>query len=134
MPATLDTNLLLRLALRDIPEQYTIVRNLVTTPGARFRVTDTGINEMVHALINHYGLSRRQVAEIIRSIISDGSLDANNAFLDGVLSVFEAHTAMSYTDCYLAEEARASGNVPLLTFDKKLAAQHEAAKLVTTLI
>jgi len=130
MPATLDTNLLLRLALRDIPEQYELVRDLVTTPGAHYRVTDAAVTEAVHALLHHYGMSRPRVAEIARAIIWDGAIDASSAFLDAVLTLFEARKSLSYTDCYLAEEARASGNVPLLTFDKKLASGHPDAKLV----
>jgi predicted nucleic acid-binding protein len=45
---------------------------------------------------------------------------------------FVVHPAMSYTDCYLAEEARVTGSEPLLTFDQKLAKQHRSAQLVTT--
>jgi len=125
---TLDTNLLLRLVLGDIPEQYEIVKSLVTAPGALYRVTDTAIAELVHALLHHYHLSRRQVAEIVRALLADPHLDANKGFLAGVVAVFEHHPSLSYTDCYLAEEARSSGHVPLLTFDRKLAAQHDAAQ------
>lgn len=132
MPATLGTNLLLRLALRDVPEQYEAVRDLVTKPGARYRVTDMAVNEVVHALTRHYGMSRPQVAEIVRALVTDPSIEADKGFLDSVVRQFEMHPAMSYTDCYLAEEARSTGNEPLLTFDKKLAKQHASAQLVTT--
>ena len=47
-----------------------------------------------------------------------------------MITQFELHKSLSYTDCYLAEEARISRHVPLLTFDKKLAAGHPDAKLV----
>ncbi len=132
MPATLDTNLLLRLVLRDVPEQYEAVRDLVTHPGARYRVADAAITEIVHALTHHYALSRPQVAEIVRALVTDPCIEADKRLLDMVLTQFEAHPAMSYTDCYLAEEARATGNEPLLTFDKKVAKQHASARLVTT--
>jgi len=130
MTATLDTNLLLRLALRDIPEQYIAVRDLVTAPGARYRVTDTSVAEVVHALLHHYAMSRPQAAEIARAIIWDGAIEASSPFLDAVLTLFTTRNGLSFTDCYLAEEARASGNVPLLTFDKKLAAGHPDAELL----
>ena len=130
MPATLDTNLLLRLALRDVPEQYEAVRDLVTRPGARYRVTDTAINEVAHALTHHYDLSRPQVAQIVRALVTDPSIEANKGLISSVIEQLETHPAMSYTDCYLAEEAHATGNEPLLTFDKKLAKQHPSAQLV----
>ena len=130
MTATLDTNLLLRLVLRDIPRQYEAVRDLVTVPGARYRVTDMAIVELVHALSHHYGLSRSQVAQIVRTVLWDNAFEANKAMLDAVTGLFEQHSALSFMDCYLAEEAQATGNVPLLTLDKKLAKQHQAAQLV----
>ena len=129
MATTLDTNLLLRLALRDIPEQYEIVKNLVTAPGAHYKVTDMAISEIVHALAHHYGLARPQIAEIIRAIILDSAIDANADFIEQVIHCFVSHPALSYVDCYLAEEARAAGNVPLLTFDERLASQHDAAMI-----
>jgi len=132
MPASLDTNLLLRLVLRDVPHQYQLVRDLIEAPGARFRVTDTAINEAVHALSYHYQMTRHQVAEIVRAIIWDDAIDASSRFLDSVLAMFETHNALSYTDCYLAEEARSTGNTPLLTFDQKLASGHASAQLLRT--
>jgi len=131
MSATLDTNVLLRLVLRDIPEHYAIVKALVTEPGAHYRVTDMAISETVHALSHHYSLTREQVADIVRAIILDPSLETNRSFIEGVIECFLDHPALSYTDCYLAEEARVSGNVPLLTFDNKLAVQHPAAQILT---
>lgn len=132
MTATLDTNLLMRLTLHDVPGQYETVRDLLAVPGARYRVTDTAINELVHALVHHYLLSRAQVAEIVRAILTDSNIDVNRALLSRVIEQFEHHPAMSYTDCYLAEEALMSQNTPLLTFDKKLAAQHPAARLLSS--
>jgi len=129
--ATLDTNLLLRLALRDVPEQYTIVKALVTAPGARYRVTDMAISEMVHTLSHHYALTRPQIADIVRAVILDPSFDTNKDFIENVIECFLDHPALSYIDCYLAEEARVSGNTPLLTFDKKLASQHVTAQLAS---
>ena len=131
-PPTLDTNLLLRLALGDVPAQYEAVRNLITVPGARHRITDLAIVEAVHTLTHHYGLSRIQVVEIIRAIITDPSLEANAVLLESVCRCFVAHPSLSFTDCYLAEDADASGHQPLLTFDRKLAHQHPAARLVPT--
>ncbi|MDR0284883.1 MAG: hypothetical protein LBI33_08350 [Propionibacteriaceae bacterium] len=130
MSPTLDTNLLLRLTLRDVPDQYEAVRELVTRPRARYRVTNTAVNEMVHALQHHYGLTRPQTAAVVRALLSDSAIEADKGFLGSVIQCFVDHPAMSYTDCYLAEEARTSGNTPLLTFDRKLAAQHVAAELV----
>jgi predicted nucleic-acid-binding protein len=128
--ATLDTNLLLRLALRDVEAQYCAVRGLVTRPGARYRVTDTCAGELVFALSRHYAMSRVQVAAVVQAFLADSAIEANAGLLEQVLSRWVTHPSLSYTDCYLAEETAASGNTPLLTFDKKLASQHPGATLV----
>jgi predicted nucleic acid-binding protein len=128
--ATLDTNLLLRLTLRDVPEQYEAVRDLLTAPGARYRVTDIAISEMVHALIHHYGLDRTQVALIIRAVIWDSSIETSKELLDKVVGLFETSPWLSYIDCYMAEEAQATNNTPLLTFDRALVKKHKAAHQV----
>lgn len=130
MRPTLDTNLLLRLVLRDIPGQYEAVRDLLIASGARYRVTDMAIVEVVHALAHHYGLSRQQIVEIIRAIILDPAIEASTNLLEAVTEQFLLQPALSFTDCYLAEEALVSGNLPLLTFDKKLAKQHDSAQLL----
>jgi predicted nucleic-acid-binding protein len=130
---TLDTNLLLRLVLGDVPGQYQVVRDMVTAPGARYRVTDLAIVEIVHALVHHYGMSRPATAQIVRAIIADTSSECHRRLIETVLDVFVGHPSLSFVDCFLAEEAQASGNVPLLTFDKRLARQHVAAELVAVL-
>jgi predicted nucleic-acid-binding protein len=81
--ATLDTNLLLRLALRDVDQQYEMVRDLVTRPGARYRVTDMSVNELVFALTHHYAMSRVQVAAIAQALLSDAAIEANAGFQIG---------------------------------------------------
>jgi len=129
VPASLDTNMLLRLTLRDIPEQYETVKSLVTAPGARYYVADMAVVEMVHALMHHYGFSRAQVSEVVRAIISDSALETNAVLLESAVACFVAHVSLSFVDCYLAEQARECGNTPLLTFDKKLTSQHVAAQL-----
>ena len=130
MSATLDTNLVLRLVMGDIPDQYETVRDLLAVPGARYRVTDMAIAEIVHALVHHYGLTRPQVAEILHAIITAPNIDTNRGLLEAVIDSFIRHPGLSFVDCYLAEEARAWGNLPLLTFDKKLAHLHNAAQLL----
>jgi len=130
--ASLDTDLLLRLTLRDVPEQYDCVKSLIKAPGARYFVSDLAIAEMVHALQHHYGFTRSQVAEVVRAVLTDPGIEANRALLDPVLSSFVNQPALSYSDCYLAEEARLSGRVPLLTFDRDLARHHPSAQLART--
>ncbi|MDR2975189.1 MAG: PIN domain-containing protein [Propionibacteriaceae bacterium] len=131
MPATLDTNALLRLALRDVPAQYDIVRDLVTAENAHFVVSDTAIAEVVHALMHHYHFSREQVVDIIEAILSEPAFTTSTRLITVTLNQFLHQPKLSYTDCYLAEEAATSRNSPLLTFDKDLAKHHPAAQLLT---
>ena len=131
MSATLDTNVVLRLVLKDIPEQYEIIKDLITAQGAQFRLSDMVAVDLVHALMHHYDLNRSQVAEILRSLLIDPNIDSNRALLESVIKSFVTHPSLSFVDCYLSEEAKATGNLPLVTFDKKLASQHDAAQLMS---
>ncbi|MDR2929451.1 MAG: PIN domain-containing protein [Propionibacteriaceae bacterium] len=130
MTASLDTNVLLRLALRDIPAQYEVARDLVVAQNSHFVVTDTAIAEVVHALMHHYHFSRGQVAAVIEAILAEPAITSNVRLITATLNQFLSQPQLSYTDCYLAEEANLGHNIPLLTFDKDLAKHHPAAQLL----
>ncbi|MDR1358591.1 MAG: PIN domain-containing protein [Coriobacteriales bacterium] len=122
---SLDTNVLLRLALREIPEQYERAKRLIERPGARFRVSDTAIIEFAYALSAHYGFSRVQVADAISSMGALASIICERAFFNAVVEQYVAHPKLSFEDCYLAEKAKVDDALPLWTFDRKLARQSE---------
>jgi predicted nucleic-acid-binding protein len=127
---SLDANVLLRLTLKDLPEHFERAKRLVSAPGARFAMADTAAVEYVFALERHYGLSRGQIAQMVRGVIALPVIECRADLLEAAVGTYAAHPALSFEDCCLAESARLAGAVPLWTFDKKLARQSDAARAV----
>jgi predicted nucleic-acid-binding protein len=127
---SLDTNVILRLMLDDVPSQHRRAKKLINTKSSEYIIADTVVTEMVYALTAHYGMSRRQTAEIVRGVMSIDNINCNHKILSGAIKKYESHTALSFEDCYLAEYAAQNEAIPLWTFDKKLAKQSGMAKEV----
>jgi predicted nucleic-acid-binding protein len=129
---SLDTNVLLRLLLGDIPSQHNSVKRLFTEVSGQFSVADTAVIELVFALQRHYGFTRRQVAEAVTGLMQLSEINCNRTLFEKALSMFLEHPALSFEDTCLATYATLSNAEPLWTFDKKLANQTSSAELVKT--
>ncbi|MDR0849163.1 MAG: PIN domain-containing protein [Propionibacteriaceae bacterium] len=130
MEASIDTNVLARFALKDIPDQFDAALALLDSPTDHFVVADAVFIELAYVLERHYNLGRGDVCEFIRSLLTIDSLVANSAVIIATCLAYEAHPRLSFADCYLAEHAQFMQVTPLFTFDKKLATQHPATQLV----
>ncbi|MDR0837413.1 MAG: PIN domain-containing protein [Propionibacteriaceae bacterium] len=130
MEASLDTNVLARFALKDIPDQYDAALALLSSTTDHYVVADAVFIELAYMLEHHYGLDRNDTCEFIRSLLTIDSLITNAAVVTATCVAYETHPGLSFADCYLAEHAQLMRVVPLYTFDKKLAHQHPAARLV----
>lgn len=128
MPS-LDTNALLRWLLGDLPEQAAAVDRLLAS-GERFAVDDAALIETVFVLERVMGISRPTVAQSIRALISSASLDFHRPLWAALASDCVRHPKVSIADLYLAVRAKADGDDPLYTFDKKLAQQIPGAALI----
>ena len=120
---SLDTNILLRLVLNDVPEQGQKVQALLSGKARKFRVDDLALTELVFVLEKLYRLNRREIAEMLDIILSVPQLLLDRPLFQNVVQLYLASPALSITDCYLTSAASAHGAVPLWTFDKKLARQ-----------
>ena len=130
MDGSLDTNVLLRLATGDVPEQLRRAKALLGKPGARYVVADAAWIEIAYALEHHYGLGRDGIADVVRSLMSIDSVSADTPTIEATCASFLVSPKLSFTDCYLAARAATIGATPLFTFDQTLANQHQAARLV----
>ncbi|MDR2896680.1 MAG: PIN domain-containing protein [Propionibacteriaceae bacterium] len=130
MPASLDTNVLLRFAMKDVPDHYDRARALLGRQGASFAVADAVWIELAFALDRHYQLDRPAIVDVITTLVSIDNLEANSSLIEAACASFAVHPKLSFADCYLAAKAADCQRVPLYTFDEKLAHQHLAAELV----
>lgn len=121
---SLDANILVRLLTNDIPEQYLLARQLITS-GQTFEVSDTAIIETIYALNEYYKIPRLIVKELIDALITNKNLIIDSATFATTLELFVKRPALSIEDCYLSCLAKLRQALPLWTFDKKLAKQSD---------
>lgn len=127
--ASVDTNILLRWALGDLPDQSAAATRLLEG-NEEVHVADAALIEMGYVLEKVYGLSRDLVAGYIRAVMSLGQVNCNRMLFSKVLPVYEDCTQLSLMDCCLATYATLNGATPLYTFDKQLARNVPAAELI----
>ena len=129
----IDTNVLLRLLVRDHEEQVRIVEHFVST---RFSKDDPGyvsrvvIAETAWVLKDVYGYGRMQIAAAIRAVMHVSELQMESADeIEEAIVVFEQSSA-GFTDCLLARTNAAVGCDHTVTFDRK-AAKLQGFKLLS---
>lgn len=128
---SLDTNILLRLLLNDIPEQHAAAKELMHRASGQFAIADTAVIELAFVLERHYGFSRLQIAEALDGLMRLKEINCNRVLFENALPVFTKHSGLSFEDCCLSSYAKLNKAEPLWTFDKKLANQASNAMLVS---
>jgi predicted nucleic-acid-binding protein len=126
-----DTNLLLRWILRDVPDKTEQVVACLKNPEVKeVHVADLALAEVVWILSSpRMGYARADVAELLQIILKYPKVRYNERLLDKVLPFYVKHPAVSFADACLAGYADLQ-DAYLLTFDKKLARQHDHARLL----
>jgi len=120
----IDTNVLLRLLVRDHEGQVRAAERFVTThcssedPGYVSRIV---IAEIAWALKDIYDYDRSQIAGAIRGILHVSELEIESAEdVHAATDDFEKSSA-GFTDCLLARTNVAAGCEHTVTFDRKAA-------------
>jgi len=114
---SLDTNVVLRYLLNDIPEQTEKVRTIIASSGCY--ITDVVAAEIVFVLERVIELDRQDIVKLLKSFLSLPNMIYNDYFLDQALELYEEQLSLSIVDCYAAIEAKVYKNY-LLSFDKDL--------------
>jgi len=114
---SLDTNVVLRYLLNDIPEQ-TIKSKAVITSTASY-ITDVVAVEIIFVLERVVGMERSDIVRLVKSFLSLPSLVYNVYFLEQSIDLYGKNKTLSIADCYAATEAKVYNN-SLVTFDKEL--------------
>lgn len=129
MPS-IDTNILLRLILKDVPIQVAKAEKLVKEH-QNLTINDLAITETVFVLEKVIGLDRDDICELISSLLDNQNIQINQEIIFKTTTYYQMYPALSFNDCYLAAAANQSQKMPLYTFDKALA--KNLPKIVTEL-
>lgn len=126
---SLDTNIILRLALRDVPGQCAKIVDLFMRQSVVYEVADLAITEAVYVM-QKQGNTREQIVETLRVILDNFGLCYNRELFERVFPMYLDHLELSFNDCCLAGYAALNRSEPLWTFDKNLAEISGTAKLL----
>ena len=114
----IDTNVLVRLIVRDEPAQVEEAESFVAQ-GAW--VSQLVLAETVWVLESVYGLSRRQVATVVAMLVEHDRLTLQDEdAIRRAYAAFEQDGAAGFTDFLIVEAARKVGHTPVGTFDRAM--------------
>ena len=114
-----DTNVLVRLIVRDSPEQVRVAESFIAS-GAW--VSHLVLAEAMWVLDAVYDRTPEQVAGAIDMLLNHKDLTIQDAeVVATALGHFRKRPALGFSDCLVLAIARKAGHTPLGTFDRGLA-------------
>jgi len=115
---TLDTNVLVRLATQDNPQQAAAALKVLQT-ASLIAVPSTALCEMVWVLIRGYRYTPQQVAHAIRTLLQVGQVVCNTPAVLAGLALLQS--GGDFADGVIAFEGELMGGQEFVTFDKAAA-------------
>jgi predicted nucleic-acid-binding protein len=126
-----DTNVLVRAAVGDDPEQTDAATRIMARAEV-LAITVSSLCEFVWVLRGVYGYRAPKIAEAIGILLSAENVETNRASAEAGLAMLDA--GGDFADGVIAYEGRWLGAETFVSFDKKavemLAAQGQAARLL----
>lgn len=131
MKVAVDTNVLVRAAVRDDPAQADIA-TAVLTDAKVIAVALPCLCEFVWVLLRVYGFEPSEAAQAIRALLNIARVQVNRPAVEAGLQVLDA--GGDFADGVIAYEGRWLGGDSFVSFDKKavalLTAQGQSARLL----
>jgi predicted nucleic-acid-binding protein len=122
-----DTNVLVRVLLRDDPKQATAADQFIS---AGAWVSHLVLMEGIWVLSTAAGLDANSLSRAIQMVIDHRDLTLEDSdTVTAALAEFRRHPAVGFADCLILEVARKAGHLPLGTFDRTLAKLAGAQRL-----
>jgi predicted nucleic-acid-binding protein len=122
-----DTNVLVRLTVRDEPAQQKAAEAFIS--GGAW-VSTLALAEAIWVLASFYHRTASEQAGIIEVLLQHETLVLQDSdAVAAALDLFRSRPALGFCDCLMLELARKVGHLPLGTFDRGLAKIKGAQKL-----
>jgi predicted nucleic-acid-binding protein len=113
-----DTNVLVRLLVRDEPRQVAQAERFVS---AGAWISHVVLAETLWVLDAVYQRTAKQIAMAVEHLLAHAGLTLQDAdVVAAALIHFRQKPALGFSDCLVLEIARKAGHVPLGTFDRRL--------------
>ena len=131
MKVSVDTNVLVRAAVRDDPAQANIATK-VLTDAELIAVALPCLCEFVWVLLRVYGFQPSDAAAALRALLAAANVEVNRPAVEAGLSMLEADG--DFADGVIAYEGNWLGGETFISFDKKavtlLTSQGQSARLL----
>lgn len=122
-----DTNLLVRLIVRDTPAQVEAAEAFIT--GGAW-VSQLVLAETIWVLDAVHERTATQLGAAIEMLLNHTHLSIQEADVVGrALAAFRSRPALGFSDCLVLEIARKAGHLPLGTFNRQLSRLEGAERL-----
>ncbi len=122
-----DTNVLLRIIVRDDPRQVETAESFIEQ-GAW--VSILALAETVWNLGSNYDQGVDAIVRAVNMLLSHERLVLQDAdVVEAALDLFRSRPSLGFSDCLMLEMARKAGHLPLGTFDRRLARIPGAVRL-----
>lgn len=116
----LDTNYIIRLVVRDVPDQTKEVVRLIDEAATdSLIVSDVVFGEAVYVLEKVYEYEREVIVKALSYVLEHSAFDVRSSLLTAALGKYLNNKKLSFVDCYGWAHAK-TGNHNLLTFDNDL--------------
>ena len=132
MSDSIDTNIVLRCILGDVPEQRKKALEFLGEPGSEHHLSNQALLECIYIMEISEEMTRQEIVDHLNFFLAryDDTVVYDNKLTSLAFQMYLTHPKLSWADCSLAAEAELGNHEPLFTFDKKLAQQHPSAKLL----
>lgn len=115
----IDTNILVRLVVRDDSDQVRAAEQFVEK-GAW--ISHLVLAETLWVLASVYELSRAQIATAVDMLLNHQDLTLQDAeVVASALRHYRSRSTVDFSDCLVLEIARKAGHLPVGTFDRNFA-------------
>ena len=123
----IDTNVLVRLIVRDDSRQVASAENFVRN-GAWVSVL--ALVEATWVLATVYELAPKELASAVEMLLDHKELVVQDSdVVHAALELFRTRPSLGFSDCLMLQLAQKAGHVPLGTFDRNLAKVEGVQKL-----
>jgi predicted nucleic-acid-binding protein len=123
----IDTNVLVRLLVRDDPRQLDAAESFIA---AGAWVSHVVLVATLWVLDAVYERSAEQLASAVDRLLAHAQLTLQEADVVGAaLDRFRAQPTLGFSECIVLETAKKAGHLPLGTFDRQLAKADGAQRL-----
>src|SRR5450755_4264421 len=116
MKVAVDTNVLVRAAVRDAAEQ-TVVATRIMARAEILVIAPSSLCELAWVLRSVYGYRASRIAEAIRGLLAAENVETNLAVIDAGLAMLDA--GGDFADGVIAYEGRWLGAETFVSFDAK---------------